>query len=559
MPQIGANFQFTSRQPNFERDQFDTVAHMAECTICDEGHICYCLETHKTYRFRTKDDNGNTKTYDNSEGGLGYWEEFQPGGGGGEGTIIGATIGGNPVTESGGVLQLPAYPTVPINKIKVDGESSDLPINDDGRVVIPSTPVKGIKTNNGTTLTPDSNNGIVTLPPIPDASTADTMQYGDSNSYSNGSIGKALKDIRKPGASLNSNFKYAVSRSGDPSLTECLNAMWDELHPVETTDPTPVSPTVVDLDGYDETDDSFTYNDDIIYIYGVSNTSKIVYSDNGTDYAVFKVNDVDKYIRYEITESGGTVTYTCEDVYTLNDLPSEARKLFEISKYAAVKIITGTKTDYFYKGRYSVFVDSDNRPMQNDFYEATESNTTVNYALFKSNDNGDLYLYKLSTPFYKFQAKITSNDANYAVYDAHFGASSADKISFTNTNTGLISTNVQEAISEVVNKIGYTYNTSGPIATNPTKNQYYDLTGSAISSLDISGVDVENTNEILILFLTSSNGCSLTLKYSSSPKPPQRIIGSTSLANSQVYIMSIIRGVICIVEAPIYVQPVSNS
>lgn len=342
------------------------------------------------------------------------------GGGGGTGTITGATVGGNPVIASGGILQFDAYPTVPITSIE---------------------------TSDHTPLAP--NNGLVTLPAIPNAPTADTMQYSDSNSYSDGSIGKALKDIRKPGASLNSNFKYAVSRSGDPTLTECLNAMWDELHPVEATDPIPVSPTVVDLDGYDETDDSFTYDDGTVYIYGVSNTSKVVYNDDGTDYAVFKVNDVDKYIRYEITESGGTITYTCEDVYTLNNLPSEARSLFEISKYAAVKVITGTKTDYFYKDRYAVFVDSDNRPMQNDFYEATESNTTVKYALFKSNSNGDLYLYKANSLLYKFQSKITSSDASYSTLDAHFGASSADKISYNDSVSRMDVSNVQQAIQHL--------------------------------------------------------------------------------------------------------------
>lgn len=415
-----------SVKPLDARNKFTSKKAMQRCNVCDEGHICYCEETHKSYRFRTKDDEGNSRTYDNSEGGLGYWEEFQPGGGG-EGTITGATIGGNPVTESGGVLQLPAYPTVPIT---------------------------GIKDANNNTLAPDGS-GIVTLPAIPNAPTADTMQYGDSNSYSNGSIGKALKDIRKPGANLNTNFKYAVSRSGDPSLIECLNVMWDELHPVETTDPTPVSPTIVDLDGYDETDDSFIYNDDTIYIYGASNTSKVVYNDNGTDYAVFKVNDVDKYIRYEISESGSTITYTCEDTYTLSNLPVAARNLFEISKYAAVKIITGTKTDWFFKARYTVFVDSNNRPMQNDFYEAIESNTTVNYALFKSNSNGDLYLYKANNTYYQFQSKITSSDANYATYDAHFGASSANKISF-NDNVSHLSIpgatidNVQDAIDAIV-------------------------------------------------------------------------------------------------------------
>ena len=439
MPQIGANFQFTSRQPNFERDQFDTIAHMKACTICDEGHKCYCLENQKTYEFTSVDASGNAIQPNETTG---YWHEFSSGG---SGDITGATIGSGAseqtVTKVGSILKFPAYPTVPITgikdsngndltpvggkvtlpaastasitKIKVDGESSDLPIND-GRVVIPQPPVKGIQTSSGTTLNPDPNSGIVILPPIPDASTANTMLYSDAGSYDSGSIGKALKDAR-----------------------DDIKTMYGDLHPVEQQDHTPVSPTTVDLDNYDETDDSFTYSDDTVYVYGVSNTSKIVYNDNGTDYAVFKVNDVDKYIRYEITENEGTITYTCEDVYTLNDLPSEARNLFEISKYAAVKIITGTKTDYFYKGRYSVFVDSDNRPMQNDFYEATENNTTVNYALFKSNNNGNLYLYKLYTSFYKFQSKITSTDANYSTLDVHFGTTIARKIEYDDTNSQL--------------------------------------------------------------------------------------------------------------------------
>lgn len=548
MPQIGANFQFTSRQPNFERDQFDTIANMKKCTVCDEGHKCYCLENQKTYEFASVDSNGDAIQPNQTTG---YWHEFSSGG---SGDVTGATIGSGAseqnVTKVGNILKFPAYPTVPIKgikdangndinpdsngkvtlpaasaapitKIKVDGASDDLPINE-GRVVIPSIPVKGIKTNDGTTLTPDENDKV-TLPAIPAAPTSDTMQYSDSNSYSNGSIGKALKDIRKPGASLNSNFKYAVSRSGDPTLTECLNAMWDELHPVETTDPIPVSPTVVDLDGYDETDDSFTYDDDTIYIYGVSNTSKVVYNDDGTDYAVFKVNDVDKYIRYEITESGGTVTYTCEDVYTLSNLPSEARSLFEISKYAAVKVITGTKTDYFYKDRYAVFVDSDNRPMQNDFYEATESNTTVKYALFKSNNNGDLYLYKASSLFYKFQSKITSSDANYATYDAHFGASSAGKISFDDTITqlsipGYPVNNVQTAIQLIATKV------YGPSSTliitliysngNRIANKWFDISSTFQgNSYDFSSQlnDADNAQYVTTVdgvkkFKTNSNG-----------------------------------------------------
>lgn len=225
----------------------------------------------------------------------------------GTGTITGATVGGNPVTESSGVLQFDAYPTVPIKSIQVDGASSALSPDNNGKVTIPaqpSVPITGINDANGNALTPVS--GIVTLPQAAAAPTADTITYNNSTTYSSGSIGKALHD---------------------------------------------------------------------------------------------------------------TIT-----------------------------------------------------------------------------------------------------------------------------------------------ALGYEYSTSSTIATNPTHNMYYNLTGSAISSLDVSGVDVENDKEVIILFLTdSSNGCSLTLKYSSSPKPAQRIIGSTALAKGQVYVMSILRGVICLVEAPVYVQPASNS
>lgn len=96
-------------------------------------------------------------------------------------------------------------------------------------------------------------------------------------------------------------------------------------------------------------------------------------------------------------------------------------------------------------------------------------------------------------------------------------------------------------------KVGYEIKTINNI-TDPTKNTYYDLTNSAISTLDITNVSVNNINEVVILFLTSSS-CTITALTT------QRIVGSTSLANNTVYIMSIIRGVVCIVEAPLYVAP----
>lgn len=109
---------------------------------------------------------------------------------------------------------------------------------------------------------------------------------------------------------------------------------------------------------------------------------------------------------------------------------------------------------------------------------------------------------------------------------------------------------ISNALNDLDDKIGYEIKTTNNI-TNPTKNTYYDLTNSAISTLDITNVSVNNINEVVILFLTSSS-CTITALTT------QRILGSTSLASNTVYIMSIIRGVVCIVEAPLYVAPQSE-
>lgn len=50
---IGDNFGYRSAKPNFERDSFDTLADMASYpeTGMDDGHISYCKETDKHYKF----------------------------------------------------------------------------------------------------------------------------------------------------------------------------------------------------------------------------------------------------------------------------------------------------------------------------------------------------------------------------------------------------------------------------------------------------------------------------------------------------------------------------
>ena len=51
--QINNNFDYKGNQPNFERDQFETLELMrsADERSLDEGHISYCIETGKHYVF----------------------------------------------------------------------------------------------------------------------------------------------------------------------------------------------------------------------------------------------------------------------------------------------------------------------------------------------------------------------------------------------------------------------------------------------------------------------------------------------------------------------------
>lgn len=70
MIQIIDNLDHRSKKPNFVRDQFDTLQAMKVFpeTDVDEGHISYCIETKKHYRFNT--DNLTDET-------TGKWREFK--------------------------------------------------------------------------------------------------------------------------------------------------------------------------------------------------------------------------------------------------------------------------------------------------------------------------------------------------------------------------------------------------------------------------------------------------------------------------------------------------
>ena len=70
---IGANLDFRGKNPNFARDQFETLLEMKSISdnAIDEGHISYCKETGLHYEFKSENSiDENT----------GKWREFKPSG-----------------------------------------------------------------------------------------------------------------------------------------------------------------------------------------------------------------------------------------------------------------------------------------------------------------------------------------------------------------------------------------------------------------------------------------------------------------------------------------------
>ena len=496
MINIADNFNLAgSTKPLDGRDEFATVAEMKACTVCNEKHICYVRENEKQYQF------SSSNTLDSTTG---YWREYTVGSGNGD--VVGATIGGTAVEKVAGVLQLPAYPTVPAVPVKgIKEHGASQVINPDGNGIVelpapPSVPITGVKQGN-TTLTPVG--GIVTV----------------------------------------TDFQ--------PSI----NIINNKLQQIANQEPISVPVSAVNL----PTTGNFTYDPDTTYVMFISEvqspTIHYPYRTGTTDYAVFKAIDSDLY--YVYTVSGTTYTYS--NSYTWSTLPADARAKFESGIYAVKQVINndGTIPEGSWKhGVPSVFVTRHNYPIRyRQIYESP------NYYILIKNDEVNR-IYKYSVDANNKWSLVTGGcytkgdsltGSLYTQYDKYFDTANAVNVEYG-------SSNVKAALDElygnytVVTSNLPTMGVSDSIPT-PTKNTYYDYGATALSIVNVSGIPITNTCEVVIRFLThSSNECTLVLDDTSGYQ--QRIIGSTALAKGKVYVMSILRGVVCICEAPVYEAPV---
>lgn len=59
MIQVADNFNYRGKKPNFDRDSFDTLQDMKNYSenSLDDGHISYCKETNKHYKFNSNNPN----------------------------------------------------------------------------------------------------------------------------------------------------------------------------------------------------------------------------------------------------------------------------------------------------------------------------------------------------------------------------------------------------------------------------------------------------------------------------------------------------------------------
>lgn len=348
---------------------------------------------------------------------------------------------------------------------------------------------------------------------------ADDITFSPSSSSPSGSVGAKIKEIAK-----------AVEDNAGSTIE-------------------PVPDATVNLAGKATSGASFTYDADNKYVYNGNPTTMYIYETSGTLYAVFKVSGSDLFLEYTISALD---EYTFSQTYDIEHLPSAARAEFEMGKYAAIKRISGVAGESWRFDSISLLCTRNNNALRHRLLNiALYGEVALDWrVLVKAEDGGSIFIYSKDGSNYRYHSTVASSSvAAFKYYDKFFDYKEASGIGYDDSNTQFGSNidNVQEAIEklakmryEVIDEDDY-----GGI-DDPTGNTYYDLTTTGQTSIDVSDITIANNNEVIVLFKTDSQEtCSLITNED------QRVIGGTSFSTDTVYVLSVLRGVICICEAPL--------
>ena len=392
----------------------------------------------------------------------------------------------------------------------------------------------------------------------------DDLTHTNTNKALSANQGKVLKGLVDANKNSLSSLKAEVAALG-----------------TNTDVPVVIPSSAVEL----PTSSTLEYDADTTYIITLNNTDIATvhypyeHTDNGTvkGYLVFKAIDRDLYYVYVHTTGN---YYSPVEQVTYNNLShSEAQAIFKAGQYAVKQIIdvngkngdagTPSPKGYWEHGVPSVFATFHGYPLRyNQIYEAAiDINDNGYHVLLKCDETNTIFKYRaytsepspntnnVKTGCWYLASSYTTADAAYTTYDKFFDTGNA-----VNINYG--STNVKAALDELYgNYVVVTSNlptmTDSVSIPTPTKNTYYDYGSTALTVVNVSGIPVANTKEVVIRFLTDSSA-TCTLILSDATGEIQRIVGSTSLAKGKVYVLSVLRGVICICEAPAYEAPATT-
>jgi hypothetical protein len=377
---------------------------------------------------------------------------------------------------------------------------------------------KKVRPNNGYTMYDLEVKTSTGGGPTPSDISADDVSYNPSSTYTDGTIGDAMKEAESDIQSNSTSISDIISSIGNLSSlhTEHKGSLVGAIN--EIADNEESSITVVDDLNSTSSNDALSANQGRV-LKGLVDSKVSGIQVTGESNPRYPVNGI-----VTIPAEGGSGDITGATVGGAQ-VP-EVGGILQFQAYPTVPI-------------KSIQVDGAQNPLNPDGNGKVTIPAQPNVPITGINDaNGNAL-----TPV---QGIVTLPQAA--------AAPTADTMAYNNSTT-YSNGSIGKALHDTITALGYEYSTSSTIATNPSHNMYYNLTGSAISSLDVSDISPTNDKEIIILFLTnSSSGCSIILAETPTP---QRIIGSASLAKGQVYIMSILRGVVCLVEAPAFVAPVT--
>lgn len=470
------------------RGRIETLTDITTIPFAWEGMLVYVRDTKKYYKVTSlanRTVSGVTIPYYPAT-----WVEFGSGGSTpspsptpseidagdvsyfSSGTFSNNTVGKELQSLANAILNLTEVIGGKVAGIKVQGESSVLPMDINGIVTIPAGGGGTVNATWGSiTGTIANQTDLINIASL-------TNYYTKTQLYTKTEV-DAL--IQGGGSSvtvednLNSTSAVnALSANQGRVLKGLINEVNNKILKLGG-DPEPIviPPSAVELPVSTSNPDYIDYDSDTTYVMNIDGTQVATihypYIDNNNNYVAFKAIDRDLYYVYSVSVVNDAERYTYSNQYTWSTLPADAKSKFESGIYAIKQVINDDGTlpeKKWYKNIPSVFVDKSNLPLRTRRIDETISSSVIDVLLVKNDRLNKIYRYAFNVSHNTWVlingGCYTKDDAttgeNYIKYDAYFDRQPASNILFDDSITQLSTqeypiNNVQTAIQLLATKI----------------------------------------------------------------------------------------------------------